>query len=83
MAPEIFENKDYTIKADVYSFAVNFETEKVPPQLKILDCVVWDNNERDTISGYKESSCDHEICYSSKGKTRSIKNSTKLPQTSK
>lgn len=22
MAPEIFENKDYTIKADVYSFAV-------------------------------------------------------------
>ncbi len=22
MAPEVFENKDYTIKADVYSFAV-------------------------------------------------------------
>ena len=23
MAPEIFENKNYTIKADVYSFGVN------------------------------------------------------------
>jgi Protein tyrosine kinase. len=27
MAPEIFENKQYTVKADVYSFAVELKKE--------------------------------------------------------
>jgi len=80
MAPEIFENKDYTIKADVYSYAVRSFMNQTQWR---LDCVVWDNHKRDSVSEYKEPSCNHEICYSWERKTWFIKNSTKLSETSK
>ncbi len=43
MAPEIFESKPYSIKADVYSFAVN------KLNINIKDCYVGDMCQRNTL----------------------------------
>ena len=56
MAPEIFENKDYTIKADVFSFAVcsweilarktpyaNLQSPHAIMKFVVMDCCIYIN----------------------------------------
>lgn len=57
MAPEIFENKPYSLKADVYSFGVIFSTLSIKFHVKQI--ILWEICARETP--YKELKGPHAI----------------------
>ena len=49
MAPEVIENKDYTLKADVFSFGVNINKNKLLIKIKIkIKIIIWEICSRKT-----------------------------------
>ena len=80
MAPEVFDNKGYTLKADVFSYGVTLQKHLRSFIISIvLDCPLGNMYPADTLQGLELTGGNHETCHNRKRTSRPHINQQQLP----